>query len=403
MPASEQYPSKTSGLGRGGSAPARGPVVPMVMAWLGLAALMLLPAAAWQLAGLPGLLLGLPLATAMGWRLCRFAQHRRAPARSPSQGQKAPTVSEPAPPVEAVRLARQIVPVWQRNIEAARGHSERSMSQLLESFAVVAGHLDRALADATGGLQLEMGAADQLIERHRGEIDQLMGLTNTALRLRAEVLDALNGAAAELVDMADLTREVQNIGRATHLLALNTSVEANRSGGTGGGFMVVAHEIRSLAGQSRDAGSRLARHVATLQGQLAELERRNERENIDDAEEVDLRAQQAARAVVLGLLQTLGQVTRASRELRMAGQQVQSDLEKIMVSLQSQDRLSQMLGSVTDDMARYSAWLQGAVDPQAATPTLWLERLEASYTMEELRSSHHGTAAVEQSSTVEFF
>jgi methyl-accepting chemotaxis protein len=62
-----------------------------------------------------------------------------------------------------------------------------------------------------------------------------------------------------------------------------------------------------------------------------------------------------------------------------------------------------MLNSVTEDMARYTAWQQGEPDETAASPTAWLERLESSYTMEEMRSSHHNTVAVERTAAVEFF
>ena len=61
---------------------------------------------------------------------------------------------------------------------------------------------------------------------------------------------------------------------------------------------------------------------------------------------------------------------------------VATDIERVFVGLQSQDRLSQMLQSVTDDMNRYSDWLHGAEDPAAQHPSAWLARLEETYTME---------------------
>jgi len=73
------------------------------------------------------------------------------------------------------------------------------------------------------------------------------------------------------------------------------------------------------------------------------------------------------------------------------------------MSLQSQDRLSQMLTAVTEDMQRLVLWLNGADDPAALHPLQWLERLEASYTMEEMKASHHNLVAVQQSSGVQFF
>ncbi|TDM06628.1 MAG: hypothetical protein C4K60_19180 [Ideonella sp. MAG2] len=62
-----------------------------------------------------------------------------------------------------------------------------------------------------------------------------------------------------------------------------------------------------------------------------------------------------------------------------------------------------MLVSVTDDMTRMQDWLEGGEDEAANSIPRWLERLEASYTMEDLRSSHHETAQVNKSPSVEFF
>jgi len=107
--------------------------------------------------------------------------------------------------------------------------------------------------------------------------------------------------------------------------------------------------------------------------------------------------------VLVALVGSLAEFTRSSRTLRDTSRQVQDDLERIFVGLQGQDRLSQMLEAVSSDMDRFTAWLEGAPDPAGATPARWLERLEASYTMEEQRSSHHDTKVIEREAGVEFF
>jgi methyl-accepting chemotaxis protein len=107
--------------------------------------------------------------------------------------------------------------------------------------------------------------------------------------------------------------------------------------------------------------------------------------------------------VLRALIGSSADFALASQELQRNSRLVQDDLEKIMMSLQSHDRLSQMLGSVIDDMARLGLWLDGGVDPLAQTPNKWLERLEQSYTMEAQRSSHHATVAIDKQAAVEFF
>lgn len=396
----------TAAAPRPGAAAAFGQALRWRLVGTGIALGLCLAAPAWALQrfGLAGLAGALPLAWLAVWQLTRPAAAPQRSAHDPDRPispDAGPTVGRP----EAARLTSQLVPVWSRNIDAARSYAEQSMSQLLESFSGVTGHLDRALDDANGSLQLDVGATDTLMGLHQDKVALLVTQTREAVALKNAMHEELTGIAGVLDEMAQLTREVQNIGRATHLLALNASVEANRSsshGHGGGSFMVVAEEIRRLAGQSRECGGSLARHLAGMQARLADLDRRHRRD-ATEAEEVELRAEQAARQVVVGVLDSLAAVTRASRELRLAGHQVKSDIDKIFVSLQSQDRTSQMLGSVIDDMKRYGNWLHGEDDPAAANPADWLERLDKSYTMEDLRSSHLGVATVQQSSSIEYF
>jgi len=288
-------------------------------------------------------------------------------------------------------LTRQIVPVWRRNVEGARIHAEQSMSALAESFAAVASHLDQALQVGGQATRLDSGSIDELLSRHEPELSSLLDSTRRIAAVKNELLDGMTQMATTLADMVTLGKEVQTISRATHLLALNASAEAQRattgadSGRSGSGFAVVAHEVRQLADQSRQAGA----------GRGARLD--------TDEDELQLQADHNARAVLGALLRSIDEVARSQRSLHEAGHQVQHEVEQILVNLQSQDRMSQMLSSVTDDMNRLQTWLEGRADEHAVSASKWLERLESTYTMEEMRSSHHATARVEKATEVEFF
>lgn len=300
------------------------------------------------------------------------------------------------------QLLRQVVPVWQRTAESVRQVAERDAEALTERFAKVSAHLDVALAATAGTPQMDAGAIDALMERHQPEIDRLRADARAAIDAAAAAMQAVQGVGEHVQVLGDLVKELQGIARATQMLGLNASVEATRAGVAGGGFAVVAHDIRELSTQSRQAAAQMAKEIDAAQQRLAAARRLNECTTLDD-EDLALRIDIHARAALRAIVASLGDVARSSRTLLEAGRQARCDVDDILMGLQGQDRVNQMLQSVVADIERMGAWLQGRPDEAARSPADWLERLEQSYTMEDMRSSHHGTKQVQASSGVEFF
>jgi methyl-accepting chemotaxis protein len=328
---------------------------------------------------------------------------RRLGARStaPDAAAASPTGSRAAVS-DTSRLAARVLPVWQRHIESARQHADGTAAQLLESFANVQSELDRAIGDSASEPLLDLGAADQVLDRSRPEIDTLLATTRQVVSLKDAMHVELREFAAGLEQLGKAAAQMQNIGRATKLLALNASVEATRAGAAGAGFAVVAREVQVLATQSREAAQRFTTQVAAMRERVTTVETRVRRVDTDD-DELALQAEENARAVIASILHSLAEATRGSRALRATSEKVRADLERIFMGLQSQDRESQMLGSVSADIERMAQWLEGKPDEAAGSAADWLARLESTYTMEEMHSSHHNTTTVDRAPAVEFF
>lgn len=97
--------------------------------------------------------------------------------------------------------------------------------------------------------------------------------------IRAAVDQTQSGAAqtrtlsAQADGIGEVTALIDAIARATTTLALNAGIEAARAGAAGQGFAVVAREVKTLAGQTRDAAAEIARridHIRTTVGHVAQ-------------------------------------------------------------------------------------------------------------------------------------
>jgi len=144
-------------------------------------------------------------------------------------------------------------------------------------------HHEKQQIDAVSAAVSEMAATVQEISRNAQSTSQaaaqaeqrgLQGsqMSQLAVEDMAELRDKMLNAADVVIGLA---KESENIGSVvdvikgiaeqTNLLALNAAIEAARAGEQGRGFAVVADEVRSLAGRTRDSTDDIRRMVERLQ------------------------------------------------------------------------------------------------------------------------------------------
>jgi methyl-accepting chemotaxis protein len=306
-------------------------------------------------------------------------------------------------PVEGLPLINQVVPVWQRQIDSAKTHAEQSTAGILASFSSISERLERAIeVTQSNSASLSGQGVNDVIRQNEESLEAFLEPMRSALQSRDEVFSKLEPLVHTMDDLRRVAVQIKQLARRINMVALNASVEASRAGDKGSGFAIVAQEVRQLALQSGEAASQMMSRTADIDKELQLLRVQSAAHDSSD-EELRSQADKVARTVIGNLLLSLGQMQQSSLELRETGAAVRDEVERVLMGFQAQDRLSQILSSVTEDMALLNAWVMQGGDLSASQAGEWLARLEGSYTMEEQRTHHHGNAAIARETAIEFF
>ncbi|TBU96976.1 methyl-accepting chemotaxis protein [Phytopseudomonas dryadis] len=108
--------------------------------------------------------------------------------------------------------------------------------------------------------QTRIGRAS--MEEASNALKQIAG----SLDSTARVIDSLGQRSQEIGGILSV---ITSIADQTNLLALNAAIEAARAGEQGRGFAVVADEVRSLAGRTREATTEISSMIGSIQGETS--------------------------------------------------------------------------------------------------------------------------------------
>ncbi len=288
----------------------------------------------------------------------------------------------------------RVLPIWERNIRSVREQTEDAVVQLSARFSQLVLRLETAVAGSEHGGATDL-SRQTLFKESQEELASLVTVLRAVLEEKhgmfAQIAD-LSSHIGELKGMAD---DVAKIASQTNLLALNAAIEAARAGESGRGFAVVADEVRQLSMLSGNTGRGISEKVQRITSAMTVAAA-----TAQDAEARDGHAVQDATARVgrvLGRLETLAtELAQSSDELRQESVGIRDEIADILVSLQFQDRTSQILASTCTNIDAFQVQVQRELPgPEAMAPAhamdveALLADMKRTYTTDE-QYLHHG-------------
>lgn len=294
-------------------------------------------------------------------------------------------------------LCGQVLPIWNRQIETARSQTETSLVDLAICFSDIHQRLDTALGlyrSSTGSGEEDVMA---MLEKGQGDLSAMLSSLHAGLQAKQEMLDRIRDVARFSDELKAMAGSVSALANQTNLVALNAAIEAAWAGEAGRGFAVIADEVRKLSTLSGDTGKQITSRVESvtlaIHGAVEIAERYADQ---------DARAMRDSEQLIEGVLNVfrgaVEHLTQAATQFQHEGQAVQETVSGVIVSLQFQDRVSQILNQTKDDMARLGSVLEenrerGARgEPPAPIDVAdWLDQLSSTYTTLEQVDNHQGT------------
>jgi methyl-accepting chemotaxis protein len=192
-----------------------------------------------------------------------------------------------------------------------------------------------SLAGASGEIAANAARQSSLLR-------DVVGSAHAARRQATEgsaTADRMTAAMRQLAAMSERISEIGGtitaIANQTNLLALNASIEAARAGEAGQGFAVVAHEVRALAEQSRQAATSIVDLVTEVQTSADRAVTVAEHEALTAFHRIEESVREAAAALegaAAAVEQTSASVTTMSAHTERAGA-VQAEISTSCESL----------------------------------------------------------------------
>lgn len=292
-----------------------------------------------------------------------------------------------------------IFQIWQMQMDHLRSDGKREVEKLATQFSNIIQRLNIAMDLFQNTINSKtLDENNESVSRLTAEIRaSLEGVTTSirsVLNSKNEVVERIRPLTSYTVSLTEMATEISSIASQTDLLALNAAIEAARAGEQGRGFAVVADEVRRLATNANQSGEKIIQNSAEINKQvhdaIAEVERQSEGEAIE---------METADKIIHSVIDKYqnAEITISASAYVIVGisHDIQNGVNESLVSLQFQDRASQMLENMIANIDKAKVGIITAIEAletghneKAIDAMQMLEQMKEEYTTSSERSIH---------------
>ena len=289
---------------------------------------------------------------------------------------------------------RQAISILSGQIETARVQTEDAIVALASRFSGIANKLESAVAasqNAAGGLT--GSGQDNVLTMLAQSRTELMTVTDTLKSVqqsRDAMLTEICGLMKYTDEMRNMAADVAAIALQTKLLALNAAVEAARAGEAAKGFGVVADEVRKLSALSSEAGKKMANKVNAINAAISTVSGAAKRSAEQDARSA-LQCESIIQNVLSRFRDSTSRLSDSADILQRESGGIRDEVSDVLVSLQFQDRVSQILSHARASLEELCEHVGQQLQQREGSPEdirRWLDQMAQSYSTEEQRQVH---------------
>lgn len=298
-------------------------------------------------------------------------------------------------------LCENLLPIWGKQIDTGRVETEEAVMALADRFSGLSQRLQAAVDSSQSSASSSAGGQNivSLLNVSQQDLSEIIVSLKSAVQAMESMMTEIASLSDFTGELKGMVADVASIAAQTNLLALNAAIEAARAGEAGRGFAVVAGEVRKLSSLSAATGKQIGDKIEVINTSISSVLRRADQYAKHEAQVID-GSEATIRRVLEEFATVAEQLSHSTELLQAESAGIKYQIEDVLVSLQFQDRVSQIFCHVRNDLNKLHEQLVDCRERnamgQSCTPIDvddWLEQLARSYTTTEQRINHSGMQA----------